>query len=649
MPESLRNHIVQRASGIPLYIEEILRMLMDRNLLKREEGRWQLTDKVDLLTLGVPDTLEGLILTRFDHLELIQRHVLKVASVIGRAFTRNVIFDCLPSLTSDEISHAFTVLLDREFILPDPSLGGEYMFKHVLVSDTIYSTLLKRERKELHGLVADTIEKLFADRLEEQIDVLARHYFWGERKERALHYLILAGLKAGRNYNTAQSQRHFEDALSLLPDTPHTIEQGLQVYTGLGDALSLAGDYPAARAAYQSAVELANADETVYAETLCALQRKIGTTWERQGDYDQALGNLSRAGEALQRAGLDSPAELSQILNDTGWIYFRRSSLDEAENYLTRALALAEKASRLDLVSSVYNRLGGVHYQKDHIKKASDFLSKSIAIREEIGDVLGVARSYSNLGNLGWKSGRWDDALVNFKRSAEMQARLGDVEGIIVLNSNLGLLQIDRGSTDEARQYLDIALARAEQIGHNFHIALANHHLSLLLAATEEWSAALEYGLRSEALFKSLGEKANLVDVYVNLGVIYLGLRDLVSASRCGEQALTLLDEFASGSETEVRGCALRLLGDVALVVHDIEASKKFYHEAEVIFEQVGNRLERGRLLMSVARMAMVESNRPLASSCLSLAKKLFEQLGARLDLRRLAMLRARVGLAPAA
>jgi tetratricopeptide (TPR) repeat protein len=280
---------------------------------------------------------------------------------------------------------------------------------------------------------------------------------------------------------------------------------------------------------------------------------------------------------------------------------------------------------------------------------ASEFVSKSIAIREEIGDVLGVARSYNNLGNLGWKSGLWDDALVNFKRSAEMQTRLGDAEGIIDLNTNLGALQIDRGYTDEARRYLDIALARAEQIGHNFHIALANHNLSLLFTATENWSSALEYGLRSEALFKSLGEKANLVDVYVNLGVIYLGLRDLVSANRCGEQALTLLDDFASGSETVVRGCALRLLGDVALVVHDIESSKKYYHQAELIFEQVGNRLERGRLLMSVARLAMVQSNRPLASSCLSLAKKLFEQLGARLDLKHLAMLRARVGLAPAA
>jgi len=648
MPESLRNHIVQRASGIPLYIEEILRMLMDRNLLRREDGRWQLTDKVDLQTLGVPDTIEGLILTRFDHLELIARHVLKVASVIGRAFTRIVIIDCLPTLTPEEINNAYSMLLDREFILLDPSPGGEYMFKHVLVSDTIYSTLLKKERKELHGQVADTIERLFADRLDDQIDMLARHFFWGERKERALHYLILAGEKAARNYNTVQSQKHFEDALSLLPDTAHTIDQDLQVHTGLGDALVLTGDYPAARTSYQNAVKLVPSASTEYAERLCALQRKIGMTCECQGDYDQALVYLEQAGTTLSQAGLNSPGELSQIYNDTGWIYFRRSMLDEAESYLTRALSIAEKASRLDLISSVYNRLGGVQYQKDHIKQASDFVFKSIAIREEIGDVLGVARSYNNLGNLNWKSGMWDDALVNFKRSAELQTRLGDVEGIIDLNSNLGLLQIDRGYTEEARHYIEDALEHAEQIGHNFHIALGNHNMSMLFTAIEGWSTALEYGLRSEALFKSLGESANLVDVYINLGVVYLGLRDMEHAARCGEQALATIKDFGDDRETEDNGRALRLLGDVAMAVHDLEKARILYHEAEMIFEKVGNRLERGRLLMSVARLASVQNRRPLASSCLGLAKKLFEQLGARQDLRRLTALRARLGLSSA-
>lgn len=643
MPEGLRTHIVQRASGIPLYLEEILRMLMDRNLLKRTDGHWQLADKVDLAQLGVPDTLEGLILTRFDHLELVQRHILKVASVIGRSFTRAIIVECLPTLTPEEVNQSMRVLLEREFILPDLSPGGEYQYKHVLVADTIYSTLLKREQKELHGRVAETIEKLYADQLDNQVDVLARHYFWSDRVERALHYLILSGQKAARNYNSSQAQKYFEDALTLLPGIEHTPQQAIQVYIGLGDALALSGNYPETREAYKHAAEIIAGDENSNAEIASRLQRKIGMTHETQGDYDQALVWLGAARKLLEE-GLDSPAELAQILNDTGWIYFRRSNLDEAEKYLTQAQALAEKANRLDIVASIYNRLGGVHYQHDDLKQASDFVAKSIHIREEIGDILGVARSYSNLGILDWKLGYWDEALENFKRSAELQLRLGDVEGIIELNNNLGLLQLDRGFTNEAGHYLEEALSQSEQIGHIFHIAMSNHNLGVLFRTMGEWQAALPYGLRSEELFKSLGEKATLIDVYVNLGNIQLGMQDLTKAADYGKQALELLDEFTAEAKTEIKGCALCLLGDIALTMHIPNEAKEHYQQAEVIFDTVGNHLEHGRVLMSQARLAALESDHKLAKTCLMMAQKLFEELGARLDLRKLEALKKELG-----
>jgi tetratricopeptide (TPR) repeat protein len=450
----------------------------------------------------------------------------------------------------------------------------------------------------------------------------------------------LAGQKATRNYNTIQSQKYFEDALSLLPTVNHSNQQALQVHIGLGDALALAGDYPKTRTAFERAAKVLAMCEDRNVETICSLQRKIGMTYECQGNYDQALVCLNAARQALLDGGLDSPAELSQVLSDTGWIYFRRSDLGEAEKYLMQAQGLAERATRLDIISSVYNRLGGVYYQQDHLKEARDFVLKSIAIREEIGDILGVARSYNNLGNLCWKLGSWDEALAHFKRSTELQARLGDEEGVIILNNNMGLLQIDRGYIDEARQYLDEALNRAEHIGHNFNIALANHHISLTFSALEEWQDALKYSLRSEALFKSLGEKANLVDVYVNLGVIYLGFQDFPKAEHYGEKALALLTQFATETETEVQGCALRLLGDIALTINDTNKAEKLYHQAELIFDAVGNRLERGRLMMSMARLAASQSNQALAQSWLTQAQALFEQLGARLELHKLNMLK---------
>jgi len=636
MPESLRNDIVQRASGIPLYLEEILRMLMDRQLLVREDGHWLLADGVDLKELGVPNTLEGLILTRFDHLEQVQRHVLKVASVIGRTFTRPLLVGCLPVLTDEEARQSITILLEREFILPDHSPGGEFMFKHVIVSDTIYSTLLKRERKDLHGVVADTIERIYAGNLENQIDVLARHYFWSDYRDRALHYLILAGQKSGRNYNTSQAKKYFEDALTVLPEVAHTEMQAVQIHTGMGDALVLSGDYPATRAAYEQAASAIASSQSENVEIVCELNRKIGMTYERQGDYDQAMNYLDQANKYLKQSGLDSPSELAQLLNDTGWIHFRRGRMDDAETFLLQAQALAEKTTRLDVISSIYNRMGGVYFQKDRLKEASDFAAKSLTLRQEIGDIPGVARSYNNLGLLGWKRGFWDEALLNFKRSAEYQAKLGDVEGIIELNSNLGLLQIDRGYIDEARGYLEEAWRRAQQIGHGYNIAQTTNYLGKLYIALADWQNALDYGLRSEELIKNLGEEEYLVDVYLNLGSIYLGIHDLSEACRYVQQALDLIQKLSPGTQTEDKGRGLRILGDISLEAGDPERSKEFFNQAETVFNAVANRLERGRLMVSLSRLAKSQDNILLAKSCLMLAHKMFEELGARLDLGRL-------------
>lgn len=638
LPEALRNEIVARSSGIPLYMEEILRMLIDRQVLLRSDGHLRLSDTADYKSLGVPDTLEGLILARVDNLSLVERQLLKVGSVIGRAFTREILLGCNPNLTEHECDETLVTLLDREFILPDPSPGGEYMFKHVLVADTIYRTLLKRERKELHGLVALTIEKFFAGHLENQVDVLARHYFYSDYSERALHYLILAGQKSARSYNSSQAQKYYEDALTLLPDTKHTLLQKFYIHSGLGDAFALRGEYPEAHGAYENAARaIADAPES-RTEIASELQRKIGTNFERQAKYDEAMECLEHAQLVLTQAGLDSPVELSQILNDTGWLYYRRGRLDEAEKFFQQALALAESTKRLDVISSIYNRMGGVYFHSERLEEASEYTARGLAIREEIGDIIGVARSYNNLGLLGWKRGLWDEALESFKRCAQYQTSLGDVEAIILLNGNLGLLELDRGNTGEAFRYFDEALKQSEGIGLNLETALNNQYFCRLYIALEDWQKAMQYGRKSEELFKNIGDEEFLVDVYMNLAAIHLGTGELAAAQEFAMYAQECLLKVAGDEPTEEKGRILRLLGEIALTGADYNTAVGFFRQAEPIFAST-NQLERARLLVSLSRLARALANVELVRSLRSMARVIFLKLGAKLDLQKLDVL----------
>jgi adenylate cyclase len=638
LPVVLHEGIVERAGGVPFYLEELLRVLIDQNILQREAGQWRLVPGVDIGNLGVPQTLEGLILARFDRLESFQRRVLQVASAVGRQFGIPVLRGVLCTLPQEQLDQALAGLVQRDFILPEDASPGDYYFRHVLMSDAIYKTLLKREQRDLHGQIGVAIETVYAERLESQIEILARHYTWSDRHDRALHYLILAGQKASRNYANELARQHFEQALVLLSQVEHSTVQTMQVEMGLGDVLTFAGEYSPARRHYQTALDtIVNQDGDASAREIGLLKRKTGTTYERQGDYDDALAWLAQAQQVFTNAPTPMPVEQAEILHDIGWIHNRRGNVDEAERNLLQALALAESSSRYDVVASIYNRLAGVYYQKDQLDQASNFLRKSLVLREEIGDTVAVARSYSNLGLLTWRKGDWDQALSYFKRGAELQATLGDVEGNIQLQANIGLLLTDKGDLEEARHYLEESLQSALKIGHGFMEGIACHHLSRMWLAAGEWQKSLDYSNRAFGVFTEMRSDENLIELYASLGEAWLGLGDVDQARRSGANAMELLrkrEENPTAPPLE-QGRVLRLLGNVALAQSDLIEAARLFKESAAHFTSLGNQLELGRTLAAMALLDQARGDRTSSRLHLNEARLIFGQLGAKLDLQK--------------
>jgi len=649
LPEDLCQRIIQRSAGNPFYLEEIVRMLIDDRLIYPDEGKWKLAPGAEITPLGVPDTLQGLILARFDRLSPLERRILQVASVIGRTFDVELLQEVLPPTTDLPIPSALGGLIERGFIQPpEEGVQAGYAFSHTLVADAIYATLLKNDRTELHGQVGTAIEKLLAGRIDEQVELLARHYSWSNRPDRALHYLVLAGQKAARGYANTQARQNFEQALGILKTLSAPVETIVDIHTGLGDVLNRIGDYPAARSSYLSALDAADSkrktERARFAQSRSYLYRKIGTTHERQGDYAQALNALAAAQSALDDVPDPLPVERAWILNDTGWTYFRRGDLDAAENTLLEALRLVEDSHHYDLVASVYNRLGGVCYQKDQLEQATNYVRRSLFLRQVAGDTNAVARSYNNLGLLRWKRGDWDSALDNFMRSLKLHATLGDVEGSIELHSNLGLLQIDRGNFDEAQKHLKTGLAAAEQIGQSYHIGLLYLNFSRLCVMREDWQKALEYCREGLKLFNEMGVVEHLVDLNTYTGMAWLGLGDLNQAQGCAEQGLFLFNELNPGnaaSQAEDRGRALRLLGQVSLARQDYQLAEGYLQESDAIFKAVGNQIEQGRTACVLAALSLAREEDIAARVALNQARLIFRQLGARVDLRRVDALAA--------
>jgi predicted ATPase len=643
IPPRVSEQITARAAGVPLYLEEILRMLIDDGLLRRVGGQWRVAPEAEAAQLRVPDTLQGLILTRFDRLPELPRRVLQTASVIGRQFERSMLAAVLPDIQAAELLQALALLEQREFIAAVEGREA-HEFRHALVSDAIYGTLLRRDRTELHGQVGQAIEQLYADRLEEHVEVLARHFGWSDHLDRALRYLIWAGQKARRIYANEQALQYFQQAVALLPRVPHLPEQELETAIGLGEVLAFTGDYDQARQHYQAALNLldAHSADPVLGQRRnverSGLLRRMARTHERQGHHELALQGLTAAREALAQTHSLRPLETAEIMQDLALLHFRRGDLEPARRLLQDALGLVEGTPAYATVASIYNRLGGIAHAQNDWALAALYVRKSIALRESLGDSVELATSIGNLGALETEMGEYASALSNLTRCLELKRRQGQTEGIAIALNNLGLVHVRRGELEAGRQALAEALTLARQIRYTSLLGQVHQNLAELHLAAQAWPEARESLQQALDVYRGLDPGEDLLSVFRLLGEVALEEERLPEAQAWqaeGESLLSKLGSRAGALSPVQRVEWLRFQGMLAGRRGETLAAQALLRESERLAIPVGNRHYLGRLAFERGRQAARAAEQQRARQHYGEAALLLNSVGARLEAQR--------------
>ena len=191
---SLKSFLVERASGNPFFVEEIVRSLVDTGVLEGTRGSYRLARPFS--SIEVPPTVQAVLAARIDALPAAEKRLLEEAAVIGHDVPF-ALLHAICGLTEDKLRGLLDNLQAAEFLYATqlfPDL--QYTFKHSLTHDVTYSGVLHERRRDIHARVVDAMEKLYADRLGEQVERLAHHAVRGELQEKAVHYLRQAGGKA---------------------------------------------------------------------------------------------------------------------------------------------------------------------------------------------------------------------------------------------------------------------------------------------------------------------------------------------------------------------------------------------------------------------------------------------------------------------
>ena len=245
LPQMVSDQINDRTDGVPLFIEELTKAVVESGLLVNTQDRYDTMGPV--APLAIPTSLQESLLARLDRLAP-TTDVVQIAAALGRQFSHELI-SAVSALTSQKLDDALTQLVNAELIFRHGAApDAVYTFKHALVQDTAYGTLLRGRRQQIHARIADTLEGQFPDIAGAQPALLARHCSEAGLSEKAAAYWLKAGQQSLSQFamtEAAAQLRRGLDALNNLPDRPSRRQTELDLQLALGSALMASKGYSA--------------------------------------------------------------------------------------------------------------------------------------------------------------------------------------------------------------------------------------------------------------------------------------------------------------------------------------------------------------------------------------------------------------------
>lgn len=440
LPPTLRRLVLDKAEGNPFFLEEVVRMLLERDLLENRDGRWIAVEET--ADLDVPETIEGLLVSRVDLLEPELRRAGRVASVIGRRFPARIFATVYEDDIDEENGslHPHLAGLEAHGMLRleeiQPEL--EFVFRHALIHDVMYRGLLRKERRDLHRAVAEALEAVHPHRLDEFAPSLARHYAEAGDADQAVSYFLSAGRRARSQGARVEASRFFRSAQEMLEEQPDPDRRDL-VDAVIGRVSAGMTFIPAPESIELLERVLPVAEELDDPDRLARLYERL--IWEK-----------SMQGETYADSGyreqLDAGYALIPRLSDSG----------------TAAL--------------LHAMMGGAHRSGDEYEESVEPLSKAVDGLEEAGRFSEASYNAAILADSLSQIGRFDEALDAVERARELGERSGDPNTVFDADIIHGSIEAERGNLEEALDYTRRGIEGAEEHGNTFCNLAGNFKLA---------------------------------------------------------------------------------------------------------------------------------------------------------------------------
>jgi len=537
LPEAVERQILEQAGGNPFYLEEIVRSLVDSGALRRQETRWRFTEAAPV---EVPETVEKVILARLDRLPTLTRDVLNAASVVGRSFDLPLV-EAVASVAGSILA-AVDDLERLDLIRREAALEPTYRFKHVLIQEAAYRSLLRRRRRELHLRAAEALEARFSDRPEGEAALLGRHYRAAGKLDRAFELLHRGARLARTTYAVQEALQGYSEALEVAEELGASDRQVAELRLERGEVRAHAGDIEAARDDLEAAVSGARAaaDRSLEASAL----GELGFLLAGAADYRRAIGFLEE-GLRLAEPHEDRPAQV-RMLSRLCIVSTNLLQFEEAASFGDRALALARGAGDERLVAQAMDALKQVVLQLGDSARLAEFTDELLRVHQRHQDLwllqfVHFERAYVWLG-----TGQWERAMVELRKSLEINARIGDRGNEPLLLATLGRYHGLRGEYGRALEVGRRALDLAGDVRHTEWISWSELMLGTTLLELQDLQGAERHLEQATVSAEAGGALLHLVRASALLGWCRWRRGDREEALRWTNRAGKLLVDMST-------------------------------------------------------------------------------------------------------
>ncbi|TMK84863.1 MAG: tetratricopeptide repeat protein [Actinobacteria bacterium] len=499
--------LAQRSGGNPLFLRELVSAA-------RSAGN----------VAALPDTVEGVMTAQIDRLHPADRALLRTASVLGTSFDPAFLGEIL----AEEGLAADRGGWDRLRDFAAESEPGVFRFRHALVRDAAYEGLPFRRRRELHGRVAERIERTAG---EEQAELLSLHFFNAQRFEDAWRYSRLAGERAQAKYALVEAGELYRRALEAARRLPHTAPEDLaRVHEAFGDMRERVGAYEEAAAAYRAARRRWSGDPVSQAKLL------LKEAWipERLGKYREALKWVSRGHRLLDGVeGTDAARQRARLSAWYAAIRQGQARYQEVLRWCRRAIAEAEASGEKEALAHALFIMDWAYLDLGRLDLATNS-ARALEIYEELGNLGTSATVLNNMGMFEYFRGRWEEARELYERGRLLRLRIGDTVDAAMGTTNIAEILSDQGHLEEAEAMFREALRVWTAAGRTENIARETSNLGRILSRSGRHAEALSLLDTALRMFTDMGDQGEALEIEARIAECHVFRGDWEAAlARC--------------------------------------------------------------------------------------------------------------------